>query len=356
MPSEGISRLHALRGFLALYVVVFHAKIVLWSGGQAYVAAFPPSTWSPLEWLAFCVDMLSSAGYEMVIGFFVLSGFFIRRTLASRSTTQFYLHRVARIYPPYIASAVFAAAVLAWLATTHPQLLAGTRETNAGLRTAWLELQSFGAGDVLRTLAFLPSGSAYVGLNSVYWSLAPEVLFYAMAPFVLRRARWYYAASIALYLVGLFVPLGILAFNGYFALGAMLHDAAPRLVKRFGRVHWAMLAGLLLAVVLASLCGVRPVSEAMAAAFASAVVLALLAGRFDGWIARGLHDVGAYSFSLYLFHFPLLLLCYAGLFDLTGKLVNYGRFYLLVVPAVVLVCYGLYRLTERPALRALRAA
>jgi peptidoglycan/LPS O-acetylase OafA/YrhL len=354
--QQAMNRLQALRGFLALYVVVFHAKIVLWSGGRLYVSAHPTSTWSPLNWATFAVDMLSSAGYEMVIGFFVLSGFLIRHTVTQRRPADFYLHRAWRIYPPYLASAIFAAAVLAFIATTHPQLLHGQREVNVGMLKAWGELQGFNTIAALRTAAFLPVDQTFVGLNSVYWSLAPEAVFYVIAPIVLRdRARWYYGASAALHLVGLFLPLGVLAYNGYFALGAALHDVAPRIVGRWGRLHVAALACLLLSVIATSQSGMRAVSEGFAAVFTVAMILALMTGRFDGWLSRAMQHVGDYSFSLYLFHFPLLLLCYAGLFDVTGNLVTYGRWYFLALPFVMAGSFGFYLLIERPALRALRS-
>lgn len=60
------------------------------------------------------------------------------------------------------------------------------------------------------------------------------------------------------------------------------------------------------------------------------------------------------SFSLYLYHFPLLLLSYAGLVSLTGSLVNPTRYYWLAVPLVTAGCYVLYYVTERVAVRFFR--
>jgi len=84
--------------------------------------------------------MLSSAGYEMVIFFFVLSGFFIRyaQLKKHRPALRFYLNRALRIYPPYLASLALGGGVLAYMAHSHPQLLTTAlgREANAGLLSA----------------------------------------------------------------------------------------------------------------------------------------------------------------------------------------------------------------------------
>ena len=136
LSYQELDILHALRGFCAFYVVVFHAKFILWSGGSEYLKTFPRATWSVVQYGAFGADMLSSAGYEIVIFFFVLSGFFIRYAQLKkyRSTLQFYLNRAVRIYPPYLASLLLGAGVLTYLALAHPWLLttAPGRELNAG--------------------------------------------------------------------------------------------------------------------------------------------------------------------------------------------------------------------------------
>ena len=71
-------------------------------------------------------------------------------------------------------------------------------------------------------------------------------------------------------------------------------------------------------------------------------------------LVRLFHEIGIFSFSLYLYHFPLLLLCYAGLVALTGDLVNYARYYWLAVPLVTVGCFALYYVTERVAVRFFR--
>ena len=117
--------------------------------------------------------MLSSAGYEMVVFFFVLSGFFIwyAQLKKYRSTLQFYLNRAVRIYPPYLASLLLGAGVLTYLALAHPWLLttAPGRELNVGLLGAWHELQPRTFSGVGRALVFVKPRDHFLGYNNVYW-------------------------------------------------------------------------------------------------------------------------------------------------------------------------------------------
>ena len=378
LSFQQLDSLHALRGFCAFYVVIFHAKFVLWSGGAAYLAAFPRATWGVGQYLGFATDLLCGAGMEMVVFFFVLSGFFIRyaQKKKHRPVGRFYLNRAVRIFPPYLASLGLSGAVLAYLATCHAGLLAPAtpvRELNAGLAEAWRQLRHLTPADVGRALVFLRSGGYFWGYNGVYWSLFPEALFYVLVPFAFRQARLYYTVSAALYLAGLMganLPLRLDAlseflfqYNAYFALGMALYDvvtARPAWLQAFRRVRgYSLVGGGLvswgLLFVLAAL-GLKTVSAPLAAVLAVASVSVLLAGRVGAqhWLVRFFHGVGRYSFSLYLYHFPLLLLCYPVVIAVAGAPVAYARYYWLAVPVVTAGCFALYLVTERLAIRYFR--
>ena len=377
LSYQELDILHALRGFCAFYVVVFHAKFLLWSGGTEYLRAFPLANWSPLQYFAFVGDMLSSAGYEMVIFFFVLSGFFIRyaQLRKHRPLLKFYLNRAVRIYPPYLASLALGGGVLAYLGYAYPQLLTAAigRELNTGLLSAWHELQPFTLESVGRTLLFLKPRDQYFGFNGVYWSLLPEALFYLSVPLAFWQVRYYYAISAACYSFGLIVGFlhletgffgeFLLLFNGYFALGVGLYDLVttrPKWLEWFRRVNNLMLAAgllfLLLLLIIVAALHLRALSGALVSLLAVLSVSTLLAGRVNRQnpLIRVFHEIGIFSFSLYLYHFPLLVLAYAGLVLYTGALVNYSRYYWLALPVVTAGCYVIYYVTERLAVRYFR--
>ncbi len=321
--------------------------------------------------------MLSSAGYEMVIFFFVLSGFFIRyaQLKKHRSALRFYLNRVVRIYPPYLVSLVLGAMILAYLALAHPELLTtgARRELNASLLVAWHEIHPFTVTALGRALWFLKPQEQFFGYNGVYWSLLPEALFYLSVPLAFWRVRYYYAISAACYAFGmvaanLHIEGGawgdfLFVYNGYFALGVGLYDivtSRPRWLDLFRRANGYGLAlgitALLGLLIIAAALHLRVLSGALASLLAVLNVSVLLAGRVrrQNLLIRLFHEVGIFSFSLYLYHFPLLLLSYAGLVAFTGELVNYTRYYWLAVPLVTAGCFALYYVTERPAVRYFR--
>ena len=377
LSYQELDTLHALRGFCAFYVVVFHAKFLLWSGGAEYLRMFPRVGWNPLQYVAFIVDMLSSAGYEMVIFFFVLSGFFIRyaQLKKHRVAFRFYLNRIVRIYPPYLASLLLAGAILTYVASLHPAVMTTTidRELNAGLLGAWHELHPLTLQAVGRALLFLKPGEHFFGYNFVYWSLLPEALFYLVVPLAFWQIRYYYALSAAFYTFGIVasamhLETGIFGdflfiFNGYFALGVGLYDVVTTRTnwlsafRRFSGFWLALgIAALLLLLIITAALHIHMLSGPLASVLAILSVSTLLAGRVSrqNLLIRAFHEVGVFSFSLYLYHYPLLILSYAGLVALTGDLVNYTRYYWMTLPLVMVGCFALYYVTERAAVRFFR--
>ena len=377
LSYQELDILHALRGFCAFYVVVFHAKFLLWSGGTEYLRAFPRVRWNPLQYIVFIGDMLSSAGYEMVIFFFVLSGFFIRyaQLKKHRPAFRFYLNRILRIYPPYLASLVLGGMVLAYVASVHPALMTNTigRELNAGLLGAWHEFHPLTLQGVGRAILFLKPGEQFFGYNIVYWSLLPEALFYLAVPLAFWRIRFYYALSAAFYAFGIMASVlhldtgffgdFLFLFNGYFALGVGLYDVVTTRsnwlpsFRRFSGFWLALgIAALLLLLIGMAALHLRLLSGPVASVLAVLSVSALLAGRVSrrNLLVRAFHEVGIFSFSLYLYHFPLLILGYVGIVALTGELVNYTRYYWVMLPLVTAGCFALYYVTERATVRFFR--
>lgn len=377
LSYQQLDNLHVLRGFCAFYVLVHHAKFVLWAGGSNYLHQFPRATWTLDNYLGFGLAMTTSASFEMVIFFFVLSGFFIRYATLRRprSAGRFYLNRIARIYPPYLASMLLAVVALASLAYWCPDLLSTVpgRDLNTSLLAAWQELRGQPVLVVVKSLFFIAPGGEFLGYNPVYWSLLPEALFYLLVPLAFRHARWYYFGSVGAFGVGMLAQVlhwpvseglsGFMLYNAYFALGSWLYDllvARPAVARLLERTNSAFLVvallGLFGIIVGLAIPRLRLLTAPLSAGLAVLSILVLLAGRVNprNPLVRLFHHMGLYSFSLYLYHMPLLLLSYALLTRLTGQLVSFGQWYWLFVPVVTLACYALYWITERPAVRYFR--
>lgn len=152
MKKNRLEKLEALRGFAALYVVLFHVL--------------------PQEILLYGVNvgLLFRFGPEAVIVFFVLSGFVIKYTFersADKSFKYYFIRRFIRLYIP-----LFFIYVLGYLLKCY----------NAG------ELASPEWGTLLGNLFMLQDvisqkpnvlSAAYMG-NGVLWSLSYEWWFYML--------------------------------------------------------------------------------------------------------------------------------------------------------------------------------
>ena len=105
--SPNLRSLDALRGILATYVVLHHARWLLWVGHSTWIQ-------SPHPMWANCIANASAVfryGHEAVMVFFALSGFFIHLRTAQRLATgsdvrvnavRFFRRRAHRLLAPYL--------------------------------------------------------------------------------------------------------------------------------------------------------------------------------------------------------------------------------------------------------------
>ena len=261
--------------------------------------------------------------------FFILSGFLL--TLGwdeGQSAGRFYIRRFARIYPIY---------ALAWVAAVVGQ---------------WLATGDVPAIPVLLATLFLvqslvPSTSYVFGVNIAFWSLSDEAIFYALLPFALPRLNRLSTRNIALLLGGCAAWLAILPVvvfpisehNGMrllvempwyrgaeFLSGVLLCLLAKRGVRarHIGRAVTSTLVGWIVVVSLlidafARQFGHRDADRALGLVLAFPAVLALVAVLIErdqrgvaGVLARPLMvRLGDWTYAMYLFHVPLLLVPYA---------------------------------------------
>lgn len=314
-PGTGqIEALTSLRFFAALLVVLFHH-------GTAQFAGCP--TW---------VQHIVQGGYVGVPFFFVLSGFILTYTYA-RSTAaggldarQFWLARIARIYPVYVVSLLLSAPLF-WSG-------AGERPPEPSPLTAGLQ-----AGAVVGLVqSWIPAWA--FAWNGPAWSLSVEAFFYAAFPFLLmagaRRRIWLLgglaAAGVLLLAVDRLRPgshavAGLQAWLGWahpllwlplFLLGMAAADLRSARKEDGGdtgpgrvRTGWGTLA-LLLAI-----GGVMALNLQRWSQLLYCYAVAPLCGwaiyriaRENSWITRGLSHrilvvLGEASYSLYILHRPI---------------------------------------------------
>ena len=368
-PERTVVRIPALDGVRALGIVL----VLCFHGG--------------ISW--------ASGGFLGVDVFFVLSGFLITGLLVAEfrqhrgiALARFWGHRIRRLFPAMLA-VLLLVALYAWL-LAPPDTLAQLR------------------GDALATLLYVNNWHQIAGSHGYFaalatprpllhtWSLSIEEQFYVVWPLVVlavlrwtRSTRSLLAVTVALALASaatmavLFHP-GVDSARAYYGtdtrmqallVGAALalvlarpirgrsgRDASGSLVRdvtmrRAERTAMA-LAGVLGLVVVGVLAGVVDASSTwpyrggfLAVAVATATLIASVSLVPDGPAARVLslrpvRYVGAISYGLYLWHWPLFMILSAQRTGLGGLALFAVR-----VGASFLVAVASFHLLEMPVRR-----
>lgn len=378
-----IDGIEALRAVAVTWVVLFHYLVIRESQAiadpwNAWVAATAPA------------NTIVRNGYLGVDLFFLISGFLLilpwarncARGGAAPRTRDFYVRRIRRIVPAYYVHLVLLFAVFLPLLQ--------------GVQHAW-ENRALVAFNAAAHASFLhyttPLSSASLSLNGALWSLTLEAQFYLLLPLLAPlfvRAPFLCAAVLAATaafwrwltlhdlegLVAMQMALGsrwevpeaairhllftqLPGYLGHFAAGMAMGLAwwrrRERAVSRTEGLGWMLalvagLAGLFWAYGLGGGAVLGPVgSWLVTVAGLSALVLACVSG---GAMAtrlvahRPLLFVGRTSYSIYLYHVPMLLAWnHFGLFH--GSAWSLPMF----LAAVLAAGWLSYTLVERPFLR-----
>ncbi|PDV86809.1 acyltransferase [Rhizobium sp. H4] len=278
-----IPSLDGLRGLAALLVVQAHIGLI-----------FPSATLHVV-----------TMGSEAVGLFFALSGFLMAHLYGSRPVTRenvldFLVSRFARIYPIYLAAVLLVA------------ILSGMQDLNF--------VQPINGGTDFGRHVFL------LGSSGVFWSIPPEIQFYLLFPVLwLCLARPHRHSGVIAGFAIVVVVDGLLELPGpgilllsklpYFLFGAL----AGALHSHLERWTPSAVTGIFTLVLLAVFFTYRhvlpnfsPEFWGLQSAVAAAVIVALVA-RQPPIAARVLaaapvRFLGTISFSLYLFHVPIMFL------------------------------------------------
>jgi peptidoglycan/LPS O-acetylase OafA/YrhL len=287
-------------------------------------------------------------GDMAVTCFFMISGFLMALILEQKygSRSLFYLNRALRIYPPYLAALIVSIMVFATIHSHRHDPFAFVTElwttgAHTGVFIAALSNLTLIGADLTRYLSFhhgavqFPSFLYTVGAgahNLLFvpqcWTLAIELEFYLLAPFIVRMStariaalallsmalrhfalEWFHSNGIR-FDGGAFFPfvlqyflLGVLAYRIY-----QIYDELP--LGR--RVRIGLEYGSVVAAILLTYFG-RHIRHVVIGGYETfyllfALQLPLLFAfsknrRWDKWL-------GEYSYPIYLMHFVVAQLLY----------------------------------------------
>ena len=336
--------IQGLRAVAVLLVVGYHAKFRILGGGFLGVDVF------------------------FVISGFVITGLLLREraTTSSTSFLDFYARRVRRILPA--ATLVIIVTVVASYALEG--ILRGRDVAVDGL---WSSV-------FLSNLHFAAVHSDYLAAQGSpsplgnFWSLAVEEQFYLVFPLLFASTAWFtarrwghrgIAGMLAVVVLASFV-LSVLQTSSdpitafyspltrawELGLGGLVAVATPQLRRLPGLVgamtSWVGLALIGLSAVSVSTTTPWPGVAAVVPVVGAAMVIAggTTAPRWGAELVLGTWvglEVGAISFSLYLWHYPILVLAQQ---QATGSLGLAER--ALLVGLSLLLAIVTYRLVENP--------
>lgn len=341
---DNISSLNIIRAITALIVVIYHAKFILWCGGNAYIEQIGFQNW--IDYPLFALDMLSSNGEPIVICFFILSGFVITHSFrkSSYSSIQFYIIRIVRIYIPFLNSIILAVIILFFTHYINPEIFEGQiREYNERLGTAWNELHFF---SLIKSLILIKE-KEYIGLNFVYWSLVHEIIFYLVYPiYNMIKLKGRTALFIALILFFIITKNHLIYNQLYFLIGIFIYDYFA-IKKTSSALFKSKKINLLVICFLYILMTVSFIKGWKITADFFSAIMSLVAFDFVlTFISKPnnlIIKLSEYSYTLYLNHLPVLLLTYALISTFVNQAIFYERYYYYIgVLIAVIVCKYLF--------------
>ena len=337
------STVHAMRGFAALWVVLFHAF------------KFRALAGSSLEdWPNF-TRIIFEYGRGGVAVFFVISGFVISHSLRDarpdlRFVGIFMARRSIRLDPPYWGSILIAL---------------GVGALAANLNGLSFDLPS--AGMAVAHLAYLQELLRLPEIMVVYWTLTYEIQFYLV--FVLAlwwRHAWLSRSGNRLIANSLPLALCIAAFaaaaqsHEWVLHGLFLnywHAFAAGCFAYAGGIRRNDGAAILLLPLAALMLFSAPATvEVFNSPAALTALFLLAAGRAralsHGLNARPLQFLGTVSYSLYLLHVPVILVMTSVFTRLLGRSETTSpMIFMGVIGSCIAAAAVYWRVVERPTHR-----
>ncbi len=308
-----IARLDVLRAlaFLAVFTSHMTGPFVvfkpLWQGWWRDYSHCPPVLY-PI--------MAISEGWLGVPLFFVLSGFCIHYSTMKRApkeafrTGDFYWRRFLRIYPAYFVCVLICTALAPWLSPKY-----------------------FNGWQVITHLLMIHNfiKMTFGGLNGPLWSLGVESQFYLLYPFLLlfmrRRLSWGQCLGVALVFNSVLQIYFCLTSQPYelthtrptfsfplvtwcdWILGAALAESYVEGRRLFTRPALWLIGSALMVVLALNFRLLFVQGYLFGSVFFAVMMQQYLAWRTPlAWVERALAPIGLISYSLYLWHVPVLSL------------------------------------------------
>ncbi len=364
--------LDGIRGFAAFYVMVGHARWLLWEGySEGYLTH--PETYSKLQTMFVYFLSLFRYGHEAVLLFFVLSGFVIHLRYSNKiqnegstvkfDTIPFFKRRIKRIYPPFLLAIL----VTFILDTVGKNLNFPIYASNTVYETLNENIiPNHSSSTIFGNLFFLMRFYTPVfGTNGPLWSLAYEWWFYMFYPVLFymgRSAIKYGLITISLlYIFSVTIGFNIILLDKIFTLlptwwlGTLLADIYSKRSKiRFKYLipFTLILLILPLEIINIPLSGAKEILWAVGFAGFFSLCFQLQSKGKKNWFIH-LKPLGDISYSLYVIHMPIMVFLSGYILQKTGNQLlpkGYTLFFIGVGLSIIAgVCS--YYIAEKPFIK-----
>lgn len=340
--------LEALRGVLALMVVLSHVELIRFYFGHSQNYLHP---------------IILHLGRVAVTGFFVLSGYLITYSILKRikandwNIRQFYSRRILRIWPMYYLVIVLAIVVLPHIESL--KFVVPTYSQDA-------RLYPFNYWYYIFFLPQIPQMNEFLlPFAEPTWSIGIEELFYVFIPWVIILLRKYLVhaiiAFILLFLIAKYLmiykyqllpsdaPLELLTFFRFdcIALGCLVGALHFNNQKWFNAIKiWHALAAVILIIILFKNLTLYS-TDYFPFAICFATIIIWLTNKSTTFKSpEWLVFIGKISYSLYLTHEIVIVFLVNLNLDKKGMVWMYSAS---IIGAVALAT-GLYYLIEKPCM------
>lgn len=366
--NYNLKSLHILRGLAALYVLIGHARWLLWEGYAAYLKH--SNSYTIIEKI--CLYVLSGFryGHQAVILFIVLSGFVIHLKNAELLKTNpthkvrvlpFYVHRFIRIYPTYLL-AIIVTYFLDLFGTNKGYFIYDSR-TNYDLINSCIKSNVTVENMIDNLLFFGGILSPVWGSNGPIWSLSFEWWFYVFYPIILfthKTNKWLpIFLVITLFFMSIFINIESSVFlflRQVFSLMicwwlgvflAEIYVGKIQLKLRF--VYFFSVAFLFLPIVDSDLFCDILVSIGLLGVIG--VLISLEPKLYMGhMLFKTLFFLGNISFSVYIIHMPILVFLSGFLMNRNNGSLPQSQIYIIMgVLISILAAIFVYYVSERPS-------
>jgi peptidoglycan/LPS O-acetylase OafA/YrhL len=365
--KTNLSFLDGMRGLAALYVATGHARWLLWEGGENFRQQ--GHTYGLIGRSLALGMSVFKFGHEMVLFFFVLSGFVIHLKYALQlgkgpdtnfSFGSYFMKRFRRIMPPYLFAILLT--FICDSIVAHYQFSIYTHTTPLPLVNQNITFYHSWASFIGNIFFLQDSYVPVFGSNGSVWSLKYEWYFYMLYPVLLYFNKRFPQLTIAgvagiflLYVAGFHT--GFVLFDQVVAcvfswwMGAYIADIYTERVQVSRWLIYPLIA-IVPMIPLIHTSGIAPLIKDQIVAFGFSGLLLLLLDYRSKRAVRGfgrLKWLGDCSYTLYLIHAPLLILANGIVLHITHNVMPKGFLIVwLAVAFVVLLAYALHFILEKP--------